>query len=166
MADNGEGVPPAGAPDVDDFTVIDDRPADDEWPAADAVAGPGSESHARAMDAARVRQLSALRRGTYRARSYCFVAVGLSLVAVAQLALLTVRHVRSAGWQLQPAGYVCGALAAAMAAAFFVRRAADLTRELRHRPAALGEPLAAPDFSTLSDGSQTWKNLEQMREGS
>ena len=73
-----------------------------------------------------------------------------------------VRHVRHAGWQLRPVGYVCGILAAAMAATFVYRRAAALTRELRHRPAALDEPQTPPDFSTLSDGSHAWKNLEQM----
>jgi hypothetical protein len=117
----------------------------------------------RPLDAARVRQLSAVRRGAYRVRSYCLVAVVACGVAGGQLALMAVRHVRALGWSLRPAGYVCGILAAMMAAAFFLRRAAELTRELRTRAPG---PQATPDFSTLSNGSHAWKNLEQMREGS
>jgi len=84
-------------------------------------------------------------------------------VAEGQLALMTVRYVRAFGWQPRPVGYLCGVVAAMMAAAFFLRRAAELTRELRTRPPGAEAP---PDFSTLSDGSHAWKNLEQMREGS
>jgi hypothetical protein len=119
----------------------------------------------RSLDSLRVRQLAATRRGTYRARSYCVIALGACAVAAAQLMLMTVRHVRYAGWQLRPVGYVCGTLAAAMASVFLYRRAAELTRELRLRPAALAEPQTPPDFSTLSDGSHYWKNLEQMNDG-
>jgi hypothetical protein len=119
----------------------------------------------RPLDSLRVRQLAAARRGAYRARSYCVIALGACAVAAAQLVFMTVRHVSYAGWQLRPVGYVCGILAAAMAAAFFYRRAAEFTRELSRRPEALAEPLTPPDFSTLSDGSHHWKNLEEMNEG-
>ena len=161
MADESDGRGPDDL-EPDAFDVVDDEPRD--GPADDDGASGAVET--RAIDAVRVRQLSALRRGAYRTRSYCFVALGLCAVAAAQLVLFAVRHVRAAGWQLRPVGYVCGALAATMAGAFFFRRAAELNRELRQRPAALAEPQTPPDFSTLSDGSQSWKNLEQMREGS
>jgi hypothetical protein len=146
---------------ADAFAVVDDSDAAEAPTEPEAMPRRGE----RAMDALRVRQLSAVRRSTYRARSYCVVALGVCAVAAAQLVLLTVRHVRHAGWQLRPIGYVCGIGAAAMAGAFFFRRAAELSRELRTPPAALADPQSPPDFSTLSDGSQTWKNLEQMREG-
>ena len=48
-----------------------------------------------------------------------------------------------------------------MAGSFLLRQVAALNRELR-RP-AVTEPEAPPDFSTLSDGSQRWKNLEDMQ---
>ena len=158
MADDSDGASGTGA---DGFTVInDDETADDvEGQAPDDV------PETRAIDAARVRQLSAMRRATHRGRSYCLIAVCICAVAVAQLALLTFRHVRAAGWQLRPFGYVCAAAAAGMAGLFFVRRAAEMTRELRRRPAALDDPPQPPDFSTLSDGSQSWKNLEKMQRG-
>ena len=66
---------------------------------------------------------------------------------------------------MRPVGYLCGILAAAMAGSYFYRRAAELTRELKRRPAALDEPQTPPDFSTLSDGSHYWKNLQEMNEG-
>ena len=154
MAEDVEG---AGS---EEFTVVDDAPDD-----ADAGSEAAAVPETRTINANRVRQLSALRRGAYRTRSYCVIAAVVCGVAILQLAVLTVRHVRLAGWGVRPAGYVCGALAAAMAAAYFYRRAAELTQELRQRPAALAEPPVPPDFSTLSDGSQSWKNLEQMRDG-
>jgi hypothetical protein len=51
-------------------------------------------------------------------------------------------------------GLGCGAIYSAV-------RAVDLTREAKrsHMP----EPTAAPDFSTLSDGSQHARNLEDVR---
>ena len=161
-ADDSDGRGRVDVEASEPFAIVDDEPEDESAGADDGA--PADDT--RAIDAARVRQLSALRRGAYRTRSYCFVALGLCAVAAAQLVLFAVRHVRAAGWQLRPVGYVCGALAAAMAGAFFFRRAAELNRELRQRPAALADPQTPPDFSTLSDGSQSWKNLEQMREGS
>jgi hypothetical protein len=167
----GGGDTPDGEGAAGEFLVVDDT---DEAVAGgtEGDAGAAAQGTAEAapppLNAARVRQLSALRRGAYRARSYCVVAIGLCLVGAGQLAAMTVRHVRAAGWEWRPAGYVCGIIAAMMAAAFFARRAAELNRELRtpRRSAAAGDAQAAPDFSTLSDGSHAWKNLEQMRGGS
>jgi len=141
-----------------EFVVVDDTSE-----MGPGEAPPPDEPGRPSLTAARVRQLSALRRGAYRTRSYFVIAVVACVVAEGQLAMMTVRHVRAAGWQLRPLGYVCGIFAAMMAAAYFLRRAAELTRELRTRAP---DPQAAPDFSTLSDGSHAWKNLEQMRESS
>jgi hypothetical protein len=158
--DAREGAGPGEVPATDaDFLVVDDT--EDAVPTPEDT--PDDATEPRPLNAARVRQLSALRRGAYRSRSYFFVAVGVCVVAEGQLALMTVRYVREFGWQPRPLGYLCGVVAAMMAAAFFLRRAAELTRELRTRPP---EAEAPPDFSTLSGGSNAWKNLEQMREGS
>ena len=153
-----------------EFVVVDDT--SDVAPVVEETQPPArEEAEPTRLNAVRVRQLSALRRSTYRIRSYYTVALGVCAVAMIQLALMTVRHVRAAGWQLRPIGYVCGILAAAMAATFCWRRMATLNRELhppRGFPVGAGESQSGPqpDFSGLSDGSQTWKNLEQMREGS
>ncbi len=73
---------------------------------------------------------------------------------------MTIRHVRYLGWQTRPIGYLFAAVAAVIAAGHFVARINQLNHELRQ--SALSEPEAPPDFTTLSDGSQQWKNLEQM----
>jgi hypothetical protein len=108
----------------------------------------------------RIRQIAALRRGAYRSRSYCIVGVVALVVAAVKLITMTVRHVRYAGWQLRPAGYLCAAAAALMGAGFFAARALELTREVA-KP-LLVDPPEPPDFSTLSDGSQHAKHLEEM----
>ena len=166
MADHTDGTAPRETPEpAAEYVIVDDT--EDVAPDADADE-PAEEPAARPLTAARVRQLSALRRGAYRARSYCVVAIVACAVAEGQLAMMTVRHVRALGWQWRPVGYVCGIVAAMMATAYFLRRAAELTRELRPSRDAAGAPgdQSTPDFSTLSDGSHAWKNLEQMREGS
>lgn len=112
------------------------------------------------LNAVKIRQLSALRRGAYRSRSYCIIASGALVVCAIKLVAMTIRHVRYIGWQARPIGYLLAAVAAGIAAGHFVARIAELNRELRQ--SALSEPESPPDFSTLSDGSQQWKNLEQM----
>lgn len=112
------------------------------------------------LSALRIRVLSAGRRAGYRTRSYCIVAVGVCIVASVKLLLMTIAYVHTHGWGFTPFGYVLAALAALAGAMFFSRRTMELTRELS-RP-ALEEPTTPPDFSTLSDGSQHWKNLENM----
>jgi hypothetical protein len=172
MADQPDGGGREGAPDpavAPDFVVVDDTEEVGALPTSGAVGTTADEEpEAPSLSAARVRQLSAVRRGTYRARSYCIVAIGLCVVGAGQLAVMAVRHVRALGWEWRPAGYLCGILAAMMAATYFARRAAELTRELRARPSdatAGGDAQPPPDFSTLSDGSHAWKNLEQMKGG-
>jgi len=140
-----------------DFVVVDDEDRVDlNFESAGAAPHAGDP-----MSAVRVRQLSAMRRGAYRTRSYCFIGLGLCAVAAVQLSIMAVRHVRALGWEWRPLGYLCGVAAAMMAGSFLLRQVAALNRELR-RP-AVTEPEAPPDFSTLSDGSQRWKNLEDMQ---
>jgi hypothetical protein len=52
-------------------------------------------------------------------------------------------------------------IAGAYGAIFFMRRAIVLHREATQ--SYLKDPTTTPDFSTLSDGSQRWKNLEDLR---
>lgn len=61
----------------------------------------------------------------------------------------------------QAAGYILFAIAGIMVAIFFLRRANKLSREINEP--LLTDPGTAPDFSTLNDGSQQWKNLEDVR---
>lgn len=112
------------------------------------------------LNAIRIRQLSALRRGAYRSRSYCIIAAVTLMVAAVKLALMTVQHVRHAGLQARPLAYVFGIIAASIGFSFFAQRIHEFNHELSQP--TLPEPTEPPDFSTLSDGSQRWRNLEQM----
>jgi hypothetical protein len=108
----------------------------------------------------RIRQIAALRRGAYRSRSYCIVGLVALAVAAVKLILMTVRHVHDPGQQLWSVGYLLAAAAALVGAAFFAGRALELTREVA-KP-LLVDPPVPPDFSTLSDGSQQARHLEEM----
>jgi hypothetical protein len=118
-----------------------------------------------ALNALRVRQIAALRRGGYRTRSYCFVAAAALAVVAAQLAFMGLASYRDSGGRLTwPAIYAVLVLLALWGCAHFAGRVLRLTNELRQSPtAALPPPEHEPDFSTLGDGSQQWKNLEDVR---
>src|SRR5256885_12952697 len=94
-----------------EFVVVDDT-EEGSVPAERLAAPPAPEPEPATLNAARVRQLSALRRGAYRARSYCIVAAGGGAVAAAPPAQMTGRHVRAHGWQVPPTRDAFGILAA------------------------------------------------------
>jgi uncharacterized Zn finger protein (UPF0148 family) len=107
----------------------------------------------------RIKQISNLRRGAYRNRSWCVVAAVLCLVGAAQLVQMTVREARR-GSVILPIGFCLAAAAAVLGSGYFVRSIRLLTREIR--ASTLPEPAMPPDFSTLSDGSQQWRNLDEI----
>ena len=115
------------------------------------------------LDAARIRQLAALRRGAYRARSYAIIGTVAAAVVAVQLVWMTVTYVHARGWGAYPIGYLQAACLLALLAIYFARRALMVHREIRTPPRLPPEPPGGPDFSTLSDGSQQWKNLEDIR---
>ena len=143
--------------DADHVLFRDDLPP----PPADDDRG-GVDPRADELDGVRVRQIAALRRGAYRVRSYCVVAAAALVVVAVQLCVMAVAFVRAAGWGARPVGYVMFAGFALLAAGYFARRVLHLTRELR-QSAVPTPPDREPDFSTLSDGSQRWRNLEDVR---
>jgi hypothetical protein len=115
------------------------------------------------LDGVRIRQLAALKRGAYRARSFAIIGCVASFVVAVKLALMTAGHVQARGWGAWPLGFASSSLVAMMLGSYFGRRAMDLHREI-NTPAPLPPPPpGGPDFSTLSDGSQQWKNLEDIR---
>ena len=115
------------------------------------------------LDGLRIRQLSTLRRGAYRARSYAIIGAVAGFVVAIQLVIMTVPLVRARGWGRWPIGYVLFAAAAVMIGAYFTRRALEVHREIKTPAPLPPTPLGGPDFSTLSDGSQQWKNLDDIR---
>lgn len=108
----------------------------------------------------RIRQIAALRRGAYRTRSYCIVALFALLVAGIKLIIMTAHHVHEAGWGGRPIGYSIVAVAALAMAFHFAGKIAEITRELSQPMQT--DPATPPDFSTLSDGSQHARNLEEI----
>jgi hypothetical protein len=107
----------------------------------------------------RIRQVSALRRGAYRTRSWLLIGAIACGAGAAQLIFLAVRAHRN-GHGTVLTGDLLVAFVALLAAPYFLRRAMQVNREIRQ--SAIEEPSTPPDFSTLSDGSQRWTNLQAM----
>jgi hypothetical protein len=113
------------------------------------------------LDGMRIQQLATLRRSAYRSRSYAVIAMLVCIIAMAQAALLLIQYLMRIGWGWQPILYAMFVVAGAWGGWFFMRRAMALHREAKQ--SYLEFPTTPPDFSTLGDGSQRWKNLEEIR---
>ncbi|MGH7214395.1 MAG: hypothetical protein ACREIT_06500 [Tepidisphaeraceae bacterium] len=116
------------------------------------------------LDALRIRNLSVARRAAIRSRSYMLIGAAACLIGAVKLVLMTIEEAAGAaprGPDAWSTGYVLLAAVALAASVYFMRRATQIRRELAQP--TLSEPTAPPDFSTLSDGSQRWKNLEEVR---
>ncbi len=146
---------------MEDDAPPDVRPPDspaspDDHPAA-------SNEATDELDGVRIRQLAALRRSTYRARSFAIIfAIGGFVVAI-KLVLMTIASFHTSGvgpWSL---GFLMFAIVAMMVGGHFARRAMELHREANEPAPMPPAPPDGPDFSTLSDGSQQWKNLEDIK---
>jgi uncharacterized Zn finger protein (UPF0148 family) len=111
------------------------------------------------LSEAKIRQISNLRRGAFRTRSWLIIAAITCVAGAAQLVFMAVQAHRRA---LRGAAIrdVVLAIACLFVCRYVMTRVRRLTREIEQ--SRLEEPTAPPDFSTLSDGSQRWKNLENM----
>jgi hypothetical protein len=96
-----------------------------------------------------------------RSRSYAIVGGCACVVAAVKLVQMTVTDVRATGWSLTPLLLIGVAILAVWAARHCFRRAAYWGRETN--AIVLPDPETPPDFSTLSDGTQHAKNLEQIK---
>jgi hypothetical protein len=114
------------------------------------------------LDAMRIRQVSAARRAAIRARSWLLIGVVGCLVGAGQC-IWKARELHRREQQLGTAAIVLIVIAVALfpATAFFARRWLAIGRELA--APLLDEPTTPPDFSTLGDGTQHWKNLEDVQ---
>lgn len=112
------------------------------------------------LDGLRIRQLSTLRRATYRSRSHAIIAAGVCAVAGVQFGILMVGQLRTAGFGLRAVIYgVCSVLAA-IGVRHFIGRARRLNQELK---LAKGDrPSAEPNFTTLGDGGDLIDKLENI----
>jgi predicted RNA-binding Zn-ribbon protein involved in translation (DUF1610 family) len=130
----------------------------DEAEAAREEVALGKEAE---LDGLRMRNVVALRRTAMRSRSYAIVGGCACVVGAVKLGLMTYDEVKVAGWGVWPTAFVGLIALAVWAARYCFRRAAHWARE--GAATVLPEPETPPDFSTLSDGSQHAKNLEQIR---
>jgi hypothetical protein len=123
---------------------------------------PSGEDAADELSSLHIRQVSALRRGAYRARAYCVVTVSALLFAAVELAMMTLRNARTGGPKFLSAMYVATGALALIFSWKLGGRIMELTRELKEP--LLSDPDEPPDFSTLSDGSQHARYLAEMQE--
>jgi hypothetical protein len=120
-----------------------------------------SDDRSAELDGLKIRQLATLRRAAYRSRSHAVIAMVVCVVAVGQAGVLLVQHLRQIGVGPRVPVYIAFIVAGAYGAIYFMRRALALHREATQT--RVENPTSPPDFSTLSDGSQRWKNLEELR---
>jgi hypothetical protein len=139
--------------DVANQEVVDDTPLPDTQT---------EDARQDELNATKIRQLTALRRGAIRARSWCLITIVVCVVGSIQLLIKTGEFVwHEHRWGIRPSLFVIAVAFLLGVARFFLGRAREFKREI-DKP-ALEDPTQPPDFSTLSDGSQHWKNLEELR---
>jgi nucleoside phosphorylase len=145
---SGLTVIPAAA-DVDDEATTDVEPSD-------AATDRDDE-----LSALRIRQLATEKRAAYRSRSYCVIAAIGCVVAMVQLAWYGISTFRASRIAVAGIAYLLVAAFALIGAVYFFRKAMVFDREAKR--SVLPETNEEPDFSTLSDGSEQWKKLEDVR---
>ena len=112
------------------------------------------------LDSLRMRHLVVTRRTAMRSRTYNILGAATCLTAAAKLVVMTVTEVRHEGWHLRQISFVLFAIVALSPIPYLLRRAAHWGRE--SRGIKIPDPETPPDFSSLSDGSQHAKNLENL----
>jgi hypothetical protein len=118
------------------------------------------ERREEGLDSLRMRHVIVQRRAAARSRTYMLLGAGVCVVGAVQLVIMGWQEGRAGGVGRAVAFGVC-ALAAAWGAWWFWGRAAYWAGE--SRGAAMPEPEGEPDFSTLGDGSQKARDLEDVR---
>lgn len=144
-----------------------------------------NENAANELNSLRMRHIVVSRRTAIRSRTYCIIGAASCLMGAVKLVMMIVTDVKIAGWHLQQYAYAVFVAASLYVAGLLARRAAYWKRESRaplfpqgkctqcgnDLPAATdrcpecGAAIPAdqpPDFSTLSDGSQHARNLENL----
>lgn len=112
------------------------------------------------LNALRMRHIVVARRTAIRSRTYAILGAGACIMGAIKLGIMTWHETRAAGWTLRPVSFVLFAVVACLGALYFLGRAAYWQRESRAHK--IPDPDTPPDFSTLSDGSQHARNLENL----
>jgi hypothetical protein len=144
---------PSSDPNPDPLPIIDDTPPPDSQPDPEST-----------FNQLRIRQLTALRMGAIRSRSWWLIAFYTALLTTLNLlvrATLSLSLSLTHHLTITPILELTAAIALLVLARYARRKAAAFKREIDH--SALTEPAEPPDFSPLSNGSDRWKNLENVR---
>ncbi len=118
------------------------------------------DDRAAELDGLRIRQLATLRGAAYRSRSHAVIAMLVCAVAMVQAGIFLAQQLMHVGFGWRVLVYAGIVVAGGFGTRFFMRRAIALHREATQTQ--LPAPTTPPDFSTLGDGSQRWKNLEEL----
>jgi hypothetical protein len=126
---------------------------------ADATAELDRES---AFDKLRIENCTALRMGAIRARSWWLIALCMTLLVALDMLGRTAIFI----WVFHRLDAVqCLRIALTIGTLYFARHAWRRARafKLEIEQSAIPEPTTPPDFSTLGNGSERWKHLENVR---
>jgi hypothetical protein len=120
------------------------------------------QDRANAFDKMRIRNYMALRMSAVRVRSWWLIgfwtASLLMLDMAGRIAMYLVYFHR---WGWSPTINLLIATGEFLFARHCRKRAAELKKEIDH--SSIPEPTTPPDFSTLNDGTDRWKDLENVR---
>jgi DNA-directed RNA polymerase subunit RPC12/RpoP len=136
-------IPAASSSEITDDTPDTHDPTDDE------------------LDGNRIRQLSLARRAAWRTRSYVLILAMAGFVVAVQLMFMAAATVRT-GINLSTVLYALAALIALTVASRAWKRAQRMKREIE-ASSHHDDPDRPPDFRSLSDGSQRWNNLNDVK---
>ena len=121
-----------------------------------------AEERQSELDGLRMRHVIVTRRAAIRSRTYNVLGAAGCVMAAVKLGIIAVQQGRRAGWHAAQGALVVMAVAAVYFGWHFLQRARAWGRE--SRGSAMPEPETPPDFSTLSDGSQHARSLEELKE--
>lgn len=108
----------------------------------------------------RIRQITAMRRSIHRSRSHALIAAGVCAVAAIECVVLAISHLRNFGIGIWSVVYIGGAMITGYGAAAFLKTAAKLRRQTNEPILPAAD--AHPDFSSLGDGSEMIRKLEEI----
>jgi hypothetical protein len=121
---------------------------------------PQKDDREEEIEAAAIRRIVQERRALLRTRGYCLVLTWACVALAAQMMWMMVRALIGGGWQNWLVIYPAAGIFLLMVGRDLWMRARKLGEQVRK--SALPEPSSPPDFKDLSDGSQKWKDLDQL----
>ena len=148
---------PPLCPHCGEIPIIDDLP--DPSPEQPQALAPDDQHE---LEGQRIEQIVRVRRSVLRIRGWCITAAIACLVLAAQQIIWLFAALFRAPWSPQQTIRLSLAIILLAAAVLLRQRITRFSLELRRTRASLPDPATPPDFSSLSDGSQHIRNLENL----